>query len=47
MVWTGSMHYTYSRAYRNGNNVIGIRSAKLARNYSHEFEKMFVTLCCR
>jgi phosphatidylserine/phosphatidylglycerophosphate/cardiolipin synthase-like enzyme len=43
IVWTGSMNYTYSDAYRNDNNVIEIRSTQLAQNYTHEFEKMFVS----
>ncbi len=42
VVWTGSMNYTYSDAYRNDNNVIEIRSASLAQDFTHEFEKMFV-----
>ncbi len=42
VVWTGSMNYTYSDAYGNDNNVIEIRSAPLAQNYTHEFERMFV-----
>ncbi len=43
VVWTGSMNYTYSDAYRNDNNVIEIRSPELAENYTHEFERMFVS----
>jgi phosphatidylserine/phosphatidylglycerophosphate/cardiolipin synthase-like enzyme len=43
VVWTGSMNYTLSDAYRNDNNVIEIRSPELAQNYTHEFEKMFVS----
>ena len=42
LVWTGSMNYTYSDAYSNDNNAIEIRSAPLAQNYTHEFEKMYV-----
>jgi phosphatidylserine/phosphatidylglycerophosphate/cardiolipin synthase-like enzyme len=43
VVWTGSMNYTFSDAYRNDNNVIEFRSPELAQNYTHEFEKMFVS----
>ncbi len=42
-VWTGSMNYTFTDAYRNDNNVVAIQSPELAQNYTHEFEKMFVT----
>jgi phosphatidylserine/phosphatidylglycerophosphate/cardiolipin synthase-like enzyme len=40
-VWTGSMNFTTSDAYRNDNNLIRIRSARLAENYSAEFKEMF------
>ncbi len=40
-VWTGSMNYTLNDAYRNNNTLIYIRSAKLAENYTAEFEEMF------
>jgi phosphatidylserine/phosphatidylglycerophosphate/cardiolipin synthase-like enzyme len=40
-VWTGSMNYTHSDAYRNNNNVIEIVSPRLAENYTREFEEMF------
>jgi phosphatidylserine/phosphatidylglycerophosphate/cardiolipin synthase-like enzyme len=42
VVWTGSMNFTRNDAYRNNNNFIEIRSAPLAQNYTHEFERMFV-----
>lgn len=41
-VWTGSMNFTVSGAYRNNNNLIRIHSSQVAQNYSHEFEEMFV-----
>jgi phosphatidylserine/phosphatidylglycerophosphate/cardiolipin synthase-like enzyme len=41
-VWSGSMNYTTSDAYRNNNNLIRLRSAKLAEDYTKEFEEMFV-----
>jgi phosphatidylserine/phosphatidylglycerophosphate/cardiolipin synthase-like enzyme len=41
VVWTGSMNITENGAYRNNNNVIVIRSTRLAENYSAEFEEMF------
>jgi phosphatidylserine/phosphatidylglycerophosphate/cardiolipin synthase-like enzyme len=40
-VWTGSMNYTVNGAYRNDNNLIHLRSYKLAQSYSREFEEMF------
>jgi len=40
-VWTGSMNFTVSGAYRSDNNLIRIRSADLAENYLVEFEEMF------
>jgi phosphatidylserine/phosphatidylglycerophosphate/cardiolipin synthase-like enzyme len=41
-VWTGSMNLTLNGAYRSDNNLIRIRSAKLAQNYLVEFEEMFL-----
>ena len=41
-VWTGSMNFTINGAYRNNNNLIRIRSSRLAENYTSEFEEMFV-----
>lgn len=41
-VWTGSMNYTISEAYRNDNNLIRISSPQLAENYTTEFEEMFI-----
>jgi phosphatidylserine/phosphatidylglycerophosphate/cardiolipin synthase-like enzyme len=35
------MNYTISEAYRNNNNLVRIRSAKLAEDYSAEFAEMF------
>ena len=40
-VWTGSMNFTTNGAYRNDNNLLHIRSTKLAENYTSEFEEMF------
>jgi phosphatidylserine/phosphatidylglycerophosphate/cardiolipin synthase-like enzyme len=40
-VWTGSMNFTTSDVYRNDNNLVRIRSTKLAENYSAEFDEMF------
>lgn len=42
VVWTGSMNYTISEAYRNNNNLLRLRSSQLAANYTTEFEEMFV-----
>jgi len=41
-VWTGSMNYTANDAYRNDNDLIRIRSSKLAEDYTTEFNEMFV-----
>ncbi len=41
-VWSGSMNFTINGAYRSDNNLIQIRSAKLAQNYLAEFEEMFL-----
>lgn len=40
-VWSGSMNYTTNDAYRNDNNLIRIRSARLAEDYTTEFNEMF------
>jgi phosphatidylserine/phosphatidylglycerophosphate/cardiolipin synthase-like enzyme len=41
-VWTGSMNFTVSGAYRNNNNLIRIRSSRVGLDYTHEFEEMFL-----
>jgi phosphatidylserine/phosphatidylglycerophosphate/cardiolipin synthase-like enzyme len=41
-VWTGSMNFSMGSAYLDNNNLIRIWSAKLAENYTREFEQMFV-----
>ncbi|MBI5823777.1 MAG: DUF1669 domain-containing protein [Chloroflexi bacterium] len=41
-VWTGSMNFTDSGAYEDNNNMIRIRSVKLAENFTKEFEEMFI-----
>ncbi len=41
-VWTGSMNFTVNSAYHGDNNLIRIRSSRLAENYLAEFEEMFV-----
>jgi phosphatidylserine/phosphatidylglycerophosphate/cardiolipin synthase-like enzyme len=41
-VWTGSMNYTINGAYHNDNNLVRVRSNRLADNYTAEFEEMFV-----
>lgn len=40
-VWTGSTNFTDSGAYADNNNLIRIRSVKLAENFTKEFEEMF------
>lgn len=41
-VWTGSWNLTENGTYRNNNNALLIASAALAKNYSAEFEEMFI-----
>jgi phosphatidylserine/phosphatidylglycerophosphate/cardiolipin synthase-like enzyme len=41
-VWTGSMNFTLNGAYHNDNNLIQVRSTRLAENYLVEFDEMFV-----
>ncbi len=41
-VWTGSMNFTTNGSYRNDNNLLRVRSARLAESYLVEFEEMFV-----
>jgi len=41
-VWTGSMNFTDSGAYEDNNNLMRIRSVKMAENFTREFEEMFV-----
>lgn len=40
-VWLGSMNFTDSGTYDDNNNMIRIRSTKVAENYSVEFREMF------
>ena len=40
-VWMGSMNYTVNGAYDDNNNMIHIRSVKVAENYMVEFEEMY------
>lgn len=40
-VWTGSMNYSVNGAYRHDNNLLRVRSAEVAANYTREFEEMF------
>ncbi len=39
--WLGSMNFTDGGAYEDNNNLIRIRSTKIAENYLKEFEEMF------
>ena len=41
-VWTGSMNLTLNGAYHNNNNLVQIKSTRLAENYTVEFEEMFL-----
>ena len=40
-VWMGSMNFTTSGAYNDNNNLVRIRSTKVAEDYTVEFEEMF------
>ena len=40
-VWSGSMNFTVNGAYRNNNDLIRLRSTRLAENYQTEFDEMF------
>jgi phosphatidylserine/phosphatidylglycerophosphate/cardiolipin synthase-like enzyme len=40
-VWTGSMNYTDDGAYSDNNNLMQIRSGKVAEDYEAEFNEMF------
>lgn len=40
-VWTGSLNFTVSSAYRSYNNLVQIRSPEMAQNYLTEFNEMF------
>ncbi len=41
-VWTGSMNFTTGGGYLDNNNLIRLQSSKLAVDYTHEFEQMFI-----
>ena len=41
VLWTGSMNYTVSGAYKDNNNLVYIRSNQVADYYTQEFEEMF------
>jgi len=40
-VWMGSMNFTNSGTYEDNNNMLRIRSVKIAENYEIEFNEMF------
>ncbi len=40
-VWMGSMNFTTSGTYEDHNNLVRIRSAEVAEDYTVEFEEMF------
>lgn len=40
-VWTGSLNFTTSGAYEDNNDLIRIRSTKVAEDYTTEFDEMF------
>jgi phosphatidylserine/phosphatidylglycerophosphate/cardiolipin synthase-like enzyme len=41
-LWTGSLNFTTGGSYLNNNNLICIRSTRLAEDYTQEFEQMFI-----
>lgn len=41
-VWTGSANFNIGSFYQNDNNLIRIRSSRLAEDYTVEFEEMFL-----
>ena len=41
-VWAGSLNFTTGGGYLDNNNLIRLRSSKLAEDYTYEFEQMFV-----
>lgn len=41
-VWLGSMNFTYSGTYEDNNQLLHIRSVKMAENYTKEFEEMYL-----
>ena len=41
-VWTGSTNFNICSFYQNDNNLIRIRSSRLAEDYTVEFEEMFL-----
>ncbi len=41
-VWTGSLNFTTTGTYNDNNNLVRIRSIKVAEDYTKEFEEMFV-----
>lgn len=41
-VWTGSLNLTLTGVYEDHNNMIRIRSSRVAENYTVEFNEMFV-----
>jgi phosphatidylserine/phosphatidylglycerophosphate/cardiolipin synthase-like enzyme len=41
-LWTGSMNFTTGGTYPDNNNLIRLRSSKLAEDYRVEFEQMFL-----
>jgi phosphatidylserine/phosphatidylglycerophosphate/cardiolipin synthase-like enzyme len=41
-VWTGSMNFTTGGGYLDNNNLIRLRSSKVAEDYRFEFEQMFL-----
>jgi phosphatidylserine/phosphatidylglycerophosphate/cardiolipin synthase-like enzyme len=41
-VWVGSLNLTPSGTYKDHNHMVRVRSPQIARNYTNEFEEMFI-----
>lgn len=41
IIWAGSWNLTENDTYRNNNNMVRFNNREMARNYTHEFGKMF------
>ncbi len=41
-VWSGSWNLTHNGTHRNNNNIVILNSPALAKNYTAEFEEMFI-----
>lgn len=42
LLWTGSMNFTPTDAYRNNNNMLRLKNASLVQNYNQIFQRLFL-----